>query len=297
VLAESLEEFRHRHHLTIERLYAESGAGRFEIAGAAFAEALYRGYRRRDETGPDFKFSGEIDAFLVSLHVGDLALAIACRQGNEIAWREFRSRYHRTIESVARALISDPVRALETAESLYADLYGLRDAGARRASPFDHYHGRAGLGAWLRVVIARREADLWRAEKMVEPIESITERIPTDAAGTNHEPCDPDRARYAPLLSDALTRAIAALEPARKLLLSYYYVQGMTLAEIGRLQAEHESTVSRRLSATRNRIRREVERSLRVDHRLSNEQIDRCFDYATADWPFNLATILYQQAK
>lgn len=288
---ESLEQFRRRYHLLIGQLYVQSGAQRFGVAPADFGEALYRSYRRRAETGPEFRDASGIEAFLNSLQVCDLALAIGCRQGSEDAWSEFFARYRGVIDSAARALVSDPVRARELADSTYADLYGLREAGGHRASPLDHYHGRSMLAAWLRVVIARRQVDMWRAERPAAPIEKITERITADGAPHSGSP-DPEGARYIPMLSDSLERAIAALDTRDRLRLSYYYVHELPLAEIGRLLHEHESTSSRRLAAARARIRALVEHSLRIDHRLSDEQIELCFDCATGDWPFNLAQLL-----
>jgi RNA polymerase sigma-70 factor (ECF subfamily) len=290
VRTESVEEFRRRHRETLERLYRESGAGRFEIALSDFTEAVYRAYRRRAETGPSFKDADELETFLESLHVGDMALALGCRRGSETAWREFQTRFRSTIESAARALISDRMRARELSDSLYADLYGLRETAGGRSSPLDHYYGRAGLGAWLRVVVAQRAADSWRAARPFESLEAATERIAAGDGDSN----DPDRLRYLPLLSDSMARVIRALPPSDKLLLSYYYVQGLKLAEIGRLLGDHESTISRRLSALRARIKDEVARTLEADHRLSSEQVRACFDYATDDWPFNLAEALSQ---
>jgi len=84
-------------------------------------------------------------------------------------------------------------------------------------------------------------------------------------------------------------------QPARdRLRLSYYYVQDLTLREVGALMGESESTVSRRLADVRLRIRGEVERTLRDDHRLNNDQVTRCLDYAAEDWAFNLEEALAQ---
>src|SRR5580704_13918849 len=104
---ESLEQFRHRHHRSIERLYLQSSANKWNLSEIAFAEALYRSYARRHENGPAFASSDQIDAFLDSLFVDDLALAAACREGNDSAWRQFLSSYRVVAEGAARALIAD----------------------------------------------------------------------------------------------------------------------------------------------------------------------------------------------
>ena len=292
--AESLLEFRRQHRDSIERLYRQSGAERWKLAPDAFAEALYRSYARRHERGPDFASVDQVEAFLDSLFVDDLALAAACREGNDGAWREFLAKYRMVAEGAARALISDATAARELADSLYADLYGLRQNHGARNSPLDRYHGRSPLSAWLRTVIARRAADLWRATKIHEPMDDAAERSINHAACEPQAPHDPQRGRYLAMLCDSLQRTIAKLPPSDRLRISYYYLQGLTLAQIGSLMGEHESTISRKLAQTRSQIREHVETNLRDEYRLSAEQIGACFEYATEDWPFNLAEVLAQ---
>lgn len=289
--AESLEKFRQNHQRIVERLYRESGADKWNLSQDSFARVLYRSYARRAESGPAFATPKEIDAFLESLFVRDLALAAACRQGNDDAWNQFLAAFKAVIESAARAAISDPSAARELADSLYAELYGLRSRDGLRDSPLDRYHGRSALTPWLRTVIARRAADWWRARRVSEPIDWVTERA---MKHTSLEAQDPKRARYLAMLCDSLRRALAELPPADRLRLSFYYLQELTLAQIGALTAEHESTVSRKLAHTRSKLRADVEEALRLEHHLSADEISLCFEYATEDWPFNLAEVLSQ---
>ena len=291
---ESLEQFRRVDSRSIGRLYRQSGAARWNLSEVALADALYRSYARRHESGPEFTSSEQIDAFLDSLFVDDLALAAACREGNENAWREFLAHYRSVAESAARALISDSSAARELADSLYADLYGLRQNNGTRNSPLDRYHGRSPLAAWLRTVIARRAADVWRATRIHEPMDDAAERSINHAACEPQSPYDPQRGRYLAMLCDSLKRAIAKLPPSDRLRISYYYLQGLTLAQIGSLMGEHESTISRKLAQTRSQIREAVETNLSDDYHLSADQISSCFEYATEDWPFNLAEVLAQ---
>ena len=293
---ESLEQFCHRHRRSIERLYLQSGANTWNLSDVAFAGALYRSYARRHENGPAFASTDQIDAFLDSLFVDDLALAAACREGNENAWRQFLASYRAVTEGAARALISDASAARELADSLYADLYGLRQNNGTRNSPLDRYHGRSPLSAWLRTVIARRAADVWRTTRIAEPMNDAAERSMNHAAHEPHAPHDPRRGHYLAMLCDSLKNAIAKLPPSDRLRISYYYLQELTLAQIGSLTGEHESTTSRKLAQIRTRIREEVERNLSSEYHLSADQINLCFEYATEDWPFNLAEVL-EQAK
>ncbi len=274
------------------RLYARSGASRWSLGEPAFRDALCRAVERRFNNSGEKCDRSAIVAFLDSLHLEDLALALACRAGNDAAWREFDAKFRPVIDKIARGITRDSQRACEIVDSLYGDLYGFARDGERR-SPLDHYHGRSPLAAWLRVVIAQREAQAWRDAYRSHPdgdldcaIASIDHAAPA--------PDDPDRARYLAMVAGALRDALDMAGARDRLRLSYYYVQELTLAETGALMGEHESTVSRNLARTRIEIRRNVENTLRQEYRLSDDQISRCFEYATGDWPFNLAQTLAQ---
>jgi RNA polymerase sigma-70 factor len=277
----------------VERLYSESGAARWKLSRSEFAVTLERSFLRRFGERTELDLSAGT-AFLQSLHVRDLALATACLVGNQDAWAAFVKEFRPAAEAIARSLISNPVRASDAADSLWADLYGLREADiVNRKSPLAHYHGRSSLNAWLRVVIARRQVDEWRAARPSESLE-LHDNGSRDGAAEGGSDNDPDRARLLTALLCALNAAIAALEPRDKLRLSYYYVQELTLAEVAAILGEHESTVSRKIAAARVEIRRAVEAALRQEHGLTNDQISRCFEFAVEDWPFDLDRALSQ---
>jgi len=50
--------------------------------------------------------------------------------------------------------------------------------------------------------------------------------------------------------------------------------------------------VARRLQQTRGDLKRRVERWLRREQHLSEEQIRLCYDYASEQWPFDLTRAL-----
>jgi RNA polymerase sigma-70 factor len=253
---------------------------------AQFADALYQSLQRWNP-GP----AGAVENFLNSVHVRDLTLAAACRLGMDPAWDDFVARYRAVLYDAARAIVRDDARGRELADSLYADLYGLEVRAGQRRSLLQYFDGRSSLATWLHAVIARRFIDGYRRERRMTSIEDCPPGSLPDAA-SSADPLDPDRARYLGLLRDALEAALRALAPRDRLRLSYYYLENLTLKQIGQLLAEHESSVSRRLGRSRKALRRQVERALRRDQRLSDEQIRLCYDYATQEWPFDLTQAL-----
>ena len=90
----------------------------------------------------------------------------------------------------------------------------------------------------------------------------------------------------------ALAWALAQLTSTDRLRLACYYARQMTLAQIGRLLGEHESTVSRQLARTRRDLRRLVEEDLAAQ-RLTDAQIAECFRSVMDDaGPLDLGELL-----
>ena len=284
----SLEQFLEIYRDPIARLYSSSNAPSWHVSRSSFANALWKSFDRR--FGADASAVAPKDAvhFLDSLHAADLALAIGCRDGDADAWRHLVATYRAPVDAFARAVLGNSSRASEIADSLWADLYGLRGADGARRSPLDHYGGRSSLMSWMRVVVTRLETDQWRATRRMEPLDETRDRNSNGAIDSH----DPDRAKLLAALERSLREAVNALSPDDRLRLSYYYLHDLTLAQTAALLGEHESSASRNLARARTAIRECVTRTLRREYRFSDDQIDQCFEYATGDWPFDLGRML-----
>ena len=106
---------------------------------------------------------------------------------------------------------------------------------------------------------------------------------------------DPDRARYATLVRQALARAIGRLPARDRLRFGCYYVQDLTLAQTGRVMHESEATSSRQLARARTEIRRDVERQLQGEAGLTGDQIAACFAAVAEDpGPLDLKKVIYE---
>jgi RNA polymerase sigma-70 factor (ECF subfamily) len=266
-----------------DELYRRAEAGRWQVPPETFASALERSAAKAfPGRAPS---SAEIRQYLGSLRLGDLALACACEEGADAAWDHFVLEYRPILYRAADAL--DPTgRAREMADSLYADLYGLRAGSGERRSLFRYFHGRSSLATWLRAVLAQRHVDRVRADRRETPLPDEEPPAPSW-----HAP-DPDQSRLVAAIHSALRAAVERLDSRDRLRLCYYYAQGLTLAEAGRLLGEHEASVSRHLAATRKALRRDVEHQLRADG-LGADEIDRAFECASDDaGPLDVAELL-----
>jgi RNA polymerase sigma-70 factor, ECF subfamily len=213
------------------------------------------------------------------VNAADLDLARRCAAGEPAAWDEFVREYRPVLYRAADALAPNG-GARDLADALYAELYGVRTTGPERRSLLLTFNGRSSLASWLRAVLCQRYIDRLRAERRLEP-------LPADDPADGRQPADPNRPRYVALVGRALGRAVGRLATKDRLRLAYYYLQELTLAEIGRLVGEHEATVSRQLARTRRALRDAVERELREDAGLTDPEVAECLA-SVADDPGSL---------
>lgn len=259
------------------RLYRESGAGRWSLPPAAFAEALARSAAKA--FGARTPAPDDLERYLATLHLPDLALASACALGQDEAWDHFVAEFRPALYRAADA-VAPGGGARDVADALYAELYGLNEKGVERRSLFLYFHGRSSLSTWLRSLVAQRYVDRIRETRRHAPLPDDTS---VAAIAARPAPPDPDRRRFATAMRGTLGLAIAALAPRDRLLLGCYYAQEMTLAQIGRLTGEHEATVSRHLARTRRALRVAVEQGLRAAHGFGEAEITECFASLSAD--------------
>jgi RNA polymerase sigma factor (sigma-70 family) len=223
---------------------------------------------------------------VASSYAADVELARLCAEGDERAWETFVREYRPLLYRAADAL-DRTGGARDIADSLYAELYGIKDGDAPRQSLFRYYQGRSSLATWVRAVLAQRYVDRVRAQRRTAPLTEETD-------GAAAPPPDPDRERYVALIRAALARAVSRLDPRDRLRLASYYVQELTLAQIGRLLQESEASASRHLARTRRDIRADVERQLREESRLSDDQIALCLASVVEDsGPLDMKQVIY----
>jgi RNA polymerase sigma factor (sigma-70 family) len=282
----------------VESLYTQSNASRWNLSRPRFDAALERSIRKRFSTGS--LSPKELDEYLATLHLEDLALASACAEASEAAWEYFVAAYRSYLRAAARSILRGASGSEDLADSLFADLYGLADGKRGERSLFRYFHGRSTLKTWLRAVLAQRHIDSIRAARrfasLPEDDAETSRQIPRHDTVT--QPGDPHRDRYIVLFTAALHTSLNQLEQQDKDRLRLYYAEQQTLAEIGRRLGEHESSVSRHLDRIRRELRIQVEVILSsgraaVDgdaakRGLSDAEIALCFEYASADAPIDL---------
>src|ERR1700688_2247440 len=203
---------------SIQQLFTECGAERWQLSRASLHAALTRSAAKRFGESP--APVQKIREYFATLHVQDLALACACAEGSEPAWNHFVGEYRGYLRAAAAAILRCPATepaAIELADSLFADLYGLTGGKAGGRSLFRYFHGRSSLKTWLRAILAQRNIDSIRAGKRFEELaEEETGDGPSRTSPGSPEQPDPHRERYLACFTRALHTALDRLAPQEK---------------------------------------------------------------------------------
>lgn len=231
-----------------------------------------------------------INKFMDEMQADDLCLIVACERGDEKAWNDLVERFTSTVRSAARTASSNEDAAEDLAQSIWAELYGLRvkDDG-RRASKLAYYSGRGSLAGWLRAVVAQLSVDTFRKQsKLVQTKEDAEldrlardaqfSEAPAFAAAGVQNPEQSLSNRFArENLQQALTQAIAELAAGDRLLVKLYYFDNLRLREAGVVLGVHEATASRRLTRIQTDLRKRVSQILIDERGWTKAEAERSF--------------------
>ncbi len=221
--------------------------------------------------------------FCRSLHLSELALAHACVLGREAAWQRFLSLYRSPLTQAAIAITGSATIGHELADSLYAELYGLRELDGQRRSPLASYSGRGSLLGWLRTTLAQRHVDHHRRTRREAPLDSVD--VP--AAEISTPPASTELLR----LSEAVRRSLQTLAPEDRFVLSAYFLDRQSLLGISQVIRVHEATVSRRLKRLVTDLRKQLIHNLQSGG-LSKRASEEALGADPRDIELNLRALL-----
>jgi RNA polymerase sigma-70 factor (ECF subfamily) len=250
-----------------------------------------------------------IDSFIDALHADDLCLAIACERGDQSAWSELVEGYGATVRSAARSASPNEEMAEDLAQSIWAELHGLkaRDDG-RAAGKLAYYSGAGSLGGWLRAVVGQLAIDRHRREARLVHTEEDADfdRLSRDndndseTAGIFHTSETPEEALATNLAAAAVEKALAqafgTLDDEDRLLMKLYYFDGMRLREAGAVLGVHEATASRRLTRIQGEVRKQVESTLMKDHGWTKAEATRSLSQVATSLQMEVEPLLSSPA-
>lgn len=216
-------------------------------------------------------------------HATDFYLACACSEGSGPALAEL-DRLLLTCVPEAVSRIDRSHDFVTEVQQILRERLLVGDTAKIR-----EYRGRGPLASWLRTAAVRTALNLRRR---------------AGQEGARHaqlaafDPLfdDPDlallRQRYMPEIDAALRGAIGALDAKDRLLLSYYYVDGLTMAKIAGLERVGTSTVFRRLNAATQAVLAAMKAELTERLQISMPSLDSLIRHVQDDIDLSLSQVL-----
>lgn len=268
-------------------LHAKAGCDQIGLTQESFAIILTEvGSKHAGTASPN-----ELRTFFLSLRIDELALARACAAGHNTAWEIFLTRFREKLYLSALRIAREDSAAHELADTLYADLYGTNTREGQRVSKLASYTGRGSLEGWLRTVLAQEYVNRYRRTKRLVSLDEESEEG-VQFSAPEPEPVAPADNR----LARATDEAIAALPAEDRLVLSAYYLDGRTLAEIARMLGVHESTISRKLDKLAKSLRKQIMGAL-TRAGMSRRQAEEALEVDVRDLQVDIRRSLAQESS
>jgi RNA polymerase sigma-70 factor, ECF subfamily len=247
----------------------------------------------------------EVKSFIDGLHADDLCLIVACERGDQTAWGDLVKRYEATVRAAARSAASNEDAAEDLAQSIWAELHGLRvREDGRPSGKISYYSGRGSLGGWLRAVVGQLAVDQHRRQSRLVQTEEDADfdRLAQEAQrnegsfNLTHAAPDPENAlaerSAATDVEEALAQAMRGLAAEDRLLVKLYYFDGLKLREAGAVMGVHEATASRRLTRIHAEVRAAVESILMKEHGWTSSETARSLSEAATHLESDLELML-----
>jgi RNA polymerase sigma-70 factor (ECF subfamily) len=271
----------------LAELHAKGGCEKIGLSREALTEILCEiGAKQAPPSASD----SEVRTFFLSLRIDELALARACAAGSDPAWVVFMARYREKLYLSALRIAREDSAARDLADTLYADLYGTTTREGRRVSKLASYSGRGSLEGWLRTVLAQEYVNRYRRTKRLVSLEEESEE------GIQFRAPDPEPVAPADnRLAQATDEALGFLSGEDRMILSAYYLDERTLAEIARMLGVHESTISRKLDKLAKSLRKQIVTAL-GRRGMSRRQAEEALEVDVRDLQVDIRRSLAQES-
>ncbi len=190
----------------------------------------------------------EVAVALRRLHASDVYFVLACAAHQRAALDVFENDHLRELEAALTRQGFAPSAIRESLQIVRTSL--LVASGEHGATPrLLDFAGRGPLRGWLRVVATRI------AYRLARPVKhGLLLEHPVEEAAAGDPEIEFLKKRYGEAFRAAFRAAFAELPLSDRLLLKQRFSLGSTVAELGLLHGVHGSTVSRWVTAARQRL-------------------------------------------
>jgi len=224
---------------------------------------------------------------LKELHAGDVLLALGCANGDTRALAQLDQRIAQIVPRAVGRLNSSNAFA-EEVRQLLAQRLLVPPEGAQ-ARILD-YRGKGPMDRWLRAAALRVALNLLESDK--SPRQQGDSAIRGLADGGDSPERNHLRKRYGPEFKAAVESALTSLSPKERNYLRLYFVEGLTLDQIGGMEGSHKSSVSRWLSRARQTVGAQVRDILGERLKLSKEELESLMGLLQSELELSLMRVL-----
>lgn len=229
-------------------------------------------------------------------HPSSLYLCIGCALGIESACRILEDRHFPSLWACIAKLDARPDVIEDVLQQVRQRL--LVGPTPRIVS----YRGEGALGAWLGTVAKNVARDLLRGfgirreQRACGSDGCLTSEARLDFTAPSSPEDDAFREQCAPILQQALSTSLLALESEQRALLSHYFVSGLGIDSLGALYSVNRSTAARRVLRAVQRIRSLLHREL-VPHfgPLTPGELESWFPLLSQQLNVDAAALLGEQ--
>ncbi|MEW5740111.1 MAG: sigma-70 family RNA polymerase sigma factor [Myxococcota bacterium] len=199
----------------------------------------------------------------------DLRLARACAQGEAEAVGRFDEAFSSLITRTARRFGGDDFAA-DVAQVVRRRLLVAEDGAAPRIS---EYQGRGPLAGFVQAVTVRLALNAQKAG--ARQAKALGDEALLELPGGGDDPeLAAIKQRYRDEFKAAFAQAMASLDDEARNALRLHYLDGLTLADLGRLYGWSVPTASRRLAAARQKLLDATRASMGEKLKLSPTELD-----------------------
>jgi RNA polymerase sigma-70 factor (ECF subfamily) len=218
-------------------------------------------------------------------NTADLVLAWAAAGGDAAALRQVDGLIA-AIAPALRGIDGSPVFVDEVSQAVRVRLLVAEPGAPPRIAA---YGGRGPLGAWIRAAAMRVAIDLKRS---AAPALASDDLLGDLVSGEPDPALRHLKTLYRADFQQALADALAALPDRQRAVLRLHHVDGLRLAEIGRLYGVHESTVSRWVTRAAEEVADQTRRRLTDRLSLSGSSVDSLARLVRSQLDLSIARIL-----
>ncbi|MFK7984769.1 MAG: sigma-70 family RNA polymerase sigma factor [Sandaracinaceae bacterium] len=260
---------------TLSRLCALVEAADIPVDRLAFIEAL--------AALP--KPAGKLD----DERVRELALGLACADGDRAALRRFENDY---LAHVPRLIGSMKLADADVDDVVQEVRRKLLVAEPGERPKIAGYAGRGSLRGLLKVTATRTALSMLRKSGRESPADDAMDAVVGEA--------DPElnflKARYRTAFREAFETAVEQLEPRQRNLLRLHFLRKVTLEDLASMYGVHRATVVRHLARARDDIDRATQRALRTQLEVSPRELESVMDLIRSRFDVSVERLLKTQA-